>query len=127
MRNSTHCWTCSTRQPRALGRHSIRKLGSLGNFKCLRHRLPAKPTRNDKGRSRHRFLSKFSHGGPRADHHQRAHEGRATTAVLEGATLGRRPVTVDVAKAHKMRQEGLGLRPIAKKLGISVNTLQKAL
>lgn len=48
-------------------------------------------------------------------------------AVLEGATLGRRRVTVDVAKAHKMQREGLGLRPIAAKLGISVNTLRAAL
>src|ERR1700732_3801984 len=32
-------------------------------------------------------------------------------AVLEGATLGRRPVTVDVARARKMQKEGLGLRP----------------
>ncbi|HYW40099.1 MAG TPA: recombinase family protein [Terriglobales bacterium] len=48
-------------------------------------------------------------------------------AVLEGATLGRRPVTVDIAKAHKMQREGLGLRPIAAKLGISVNTLRAAL
>lgn len=48
-------------------------------------------------------------------------------AVKEGATLGRRPVRVDVAKAHRMQQEGLGLRPIAAKLGISVNTLRAAL
>jgi DNA invertase Pin-like site-specific DNA recombinase len=48
-------------------------------------------------------------------------------AVLEGAILGRRPVTVDVVEAHKMQREGLGLRPIAAKLGISVNTLRAAL
>src|ERR1035441_1028843 len=48
-------------------------------------------------------------------------------AVKDGATLGRRPVVVDVARAHKMQKEGLGLRPIAARLGISVNTLRGAL
>jgi DNA invertase Pin-like site-specific DNA recombinase len=44
-----------------------------------------------------------------------------------GKTLGRRAVLVDVARARRLQKEGLGLRPIAAKLGISVNTLQKAL
>lgn len=48
-------------------------------------------------------------------------------AVKDGATLGRRAVVVDVVKARKMQREGLGLRPIAAKLGISVNTLRGAL
>ncbi|HXM10408.1 MAG TPA: recombinase family protein [Terriglobales bacterium] len=48
-------------------------------------------------------------------------------AVKQGATLGRRPVKVNVDKAHAMQRDGLGLRPIAKKLGCSVNTLQRAL
>ena len=48
-------------------------------------------------------------------------------AVKEGATLGRRPVRVNIDKARTLQQEGLGLRPIAKKLGCSVNTLQRAL
>ena len=48
-------------------------------------------------------------------------------AVKDGATLGRRPVVVDVAKAHKMQREGMGLRGIAEKLGCSVNTLRGAL
>jgi DNA invertase Pin-like site-specific DNA recombinase len=47
--------------------------------------------------------------------------------VREGRTLGRRAVVVDVARARKMQKDGLGLRPIAAKLGISVNTLRGAL
>jgi DNA invertase Pin-like site-specific DNA recombinase len=41
--------------------------------------------------------------------------------------LGRRPMVVDVARARKLQSEGLGLRPTAKKLRVSVNTLRKAL
>jgi|SRR5208282_1574542 len=48
-------------------------------------------------------------------------------ALKQGATLGRRPVKVNVERARAMQQDGLGLRPIAKKLGCSVNTLQRAL
>jgi DNA invertase Pin-like site-specific DNA recombinase len=48
-------------------------------------------------------------------------------AVKAGKVLGRREVPVDVPRARKMQREGLGLRPIAKKLRISVNTLQRAL
>jgi DNA invertase Pin-like site-specific DNA recombinase len=48
-------------------------------------------------------------------------------AVKEGKTLGRRAVAVDVAKARKMQREGLALRPIAKRMKISVNTLRHAL
>jgi DNA invertase Pin-like site-specific DNA recombinase len=48
-------------------------------------------------------------------------------AVRQGKTLGRRAVVVDVPRARKMQRDGLGLRPIAKKMGISVNTLQNAL
>jgi DNA invertase Pin-like site-specific DNA recombinase len=48
-------------------------------------------------------------------------------AVRAGKTLGRRPVTVDVSRARMLQREGLGLRPIAKKLRVSVNTLQNAL
>jgi DNA invertase Pin-like site-specific DNA recombinase len=48
-------------------------------------------------------------------------------AVKDGATLGRRKTKVDVALAHKLQNQGLGLRPIAAKLGISVNTLRLAL
>ena len=44
-----------------------------------------------------------------------------------GKVLGRRPVRVDVAQARKMQREGQGLRPIAAKLGIAVNTLRGAL
>jgi DNA invertase Pin-like site-specific DNA recombinase len=47
-------------------------------------------------------------------------------AVKDGATLGRRAIKVDVVQARKLMKEG-GLRPTAAKLGISVNTLQKAL
>lgn len=48
-------------------------------------------------------------------------------AVKQGRVLGRRPVKVDVHQARRLQREGLGLRPIAKRLRISVNTLQKAL
>jgi DNA invertase Pin-like site-specific DNA recombinase len=48
-------------------------------------------------------------------------------AVRAGKVLGRREIPVDVVRARKMQREGLGLRPIAKKLKISVNTLQRAL
>ena len=44
-----------------------------------------------------------------------------------GKRLGRRAVQVDVKTAHKLRAEGLGVRGIAKKLGISINTLQRSL
>ena len=43
-----------------------------------------------------------------------------------GKRLGRRVVQVDVKTAHRLRAEGLGVRGIAKKLGISVNTLQRS-
>jgi DNA invertase Pin-like site-specific DNA recombinase len=48
-------------------------------------------------------------------------------AVRAGRRLGRRPVRVDVQQARKLQRDGLGLRPIAKRLKISVNTLQNAL
>jgi DNA invertase Pin-like site-specific DNA recombinase len=48
-------------------------------------------------------------------------------AVKAGRVLGRRPVIVDVMRARKLQAEGLGLRPIAKKLHVSVNTLRGAL
>lgn len=44
-----------------------------------------------------------------------------------GKRLGRRAVEVDVRAAHRLRAEGLGVRGIAKRLGISVNTLQRSL
>jgi ATP-dependent DNA ligase len=44
-----------------------------------------------------------------------------------GKRLGRRAVQVDVNCARKLQADGLGLRGIAKKLGISVNTVQRAL
>jgi DNA invertase Pin-like site-specific DNA recombinase len=44
-----------------------------------------------------------------------------------GKRLGRRAVQVDVKTAHRLRAEGLGVRGVAKKLGISVNTLQRSL
>jgi len=48
-------------------------------------------------------------------------------AVKAGKTLGRRAVAVDVAQAHRLQGEGMGLRPIAKQLHVSVNTLARAL
>jgi DNA invertase Pin-like site-specific DNA recombinase len=47
-------------------------------------------------------------------------------AKRAGRKLGRRAVEVDLAKVERLRGDGLGLRAIAAKLGISVNTLQKA-
>ena len=44
-----------------------------------------------------------------------------------GKRLGRMAVQVDLKTAHKLRSEGIGLRGIAQKLGISVNTLQRSL
>jgi len=44
-------------------------------------------------------------------------------AVKAGKKLGRRAVAVDMARARQLQTEGLGLRPIARKLGCSVNTL----
>jgi len=48
-------------------------------------------------------------------------------AVKAGKLLGRRPVAVDVNEARRLQKEGLGLRPIAARLGIAVNTLRGAL
>jgi len=48
-------------------------------------------------------------------------------AVRQGKTLGRPEVRVNLQRVQQMQKEGLGLRPIAKKLGCSVNTVQKAL
>jgi DNA invertase Pin-like site-specific DNA recombinase len=48
-------------------------------------------------------------------------------AVKAGKTLGRRAVLVDVMRARNLQRDGLGLRPIAKKLKVSVNTLARAL
>lgn len=44
-----------------------------------------------------------------------------------GKVLGRRPVTVNLVQARALRREGLALRPIAKRMKISVNTLRAAL
>jgi DNA invertase Pin-like site-specific DNA recombinase len=48
-------------------------------------------------------------------------------AVKDGAVLGRRRTKVDVVAARKLQDQGLGLRGVAAKLGISVNTLRYAL
>lgn len=47
-------------------------------------------------------------------------------AKRTGRTLGRRAVEVDLTKVERYKAEALGLRAIATKLRISVNTLQKA-
>ena len=47
-------------------------------------------------------------------------------AKRAGRKLGRNAVEVDLVKVEGYKAEGLGLRAIAAKLGISVNTLQKA-
>lgn len=48
-------------------------------------------------------------------------------AVKAGKVLGRRAVLVDVKRAREMQEDGLGLRRIARKLKVSVNTLSRAL
>lgn len=48
-------------------------------------------------------------------------------AVKAGKRLGRRAVVVDIARARELQRDGLGLRPIAKRLKVSVNTLTRAL
>jgi len=48
-------------------------------------------------------------------------------AKAKGKRLGRAPAVVDLGAAHKLRAVGLGLRGTAKQMGISVNTLRKAL
>jgi DNA invertase Pin-like site-specific DNA recombinase len=40
--------------------------------------------------------------------------------------LGRRAVEVDLARVERLRAEGFGSRVIAERVGVSVNTLQKA-
>ncbi len=47
-------------------------------------------------------------------------------AKRAGRKLGRRAVEVDLAKVDRLRAEGFGLRVIAERVGVSVNTLQKA-
>jgi putative DNA-invertase from lambdoid prophage Rac len=47
-------------------------------------------------------------------------------AKRAGRKLGRRAVEVDLARVERLRAEGFGLRVIAKRVGVSVNTLQKA-
>jgi DNA invertase Pin-like site-specific DNA recombinase len=48
-------------------------------------------------------------------------------AKRSGKKLGRRAVRVNMAEVKRLQGQGLGLRPIAKKLGCAVATLQKAL
>jgi DNA invertase Pin-like site-specific DNA recombinase len=48
-------------------------------------------------------------------------------AKRAGKQLGRRAVHVDLKAARKLQNEGFGVRRVAAKLNISVNTLQKAL
>jgi DNA invertase Pin-like site-specific DNA recombinase len=47
-------------------------------------------------------------------------------AKRAGRKLGRRAVEVDLTRVERLKADGLGLRAIAAKLGISVGTLQKA-
>jgi DNA invertase Pin-like site-specific DNA recombinase len=47
-------------------------------------------------------------------------------AKRAGRKLGRRAVEVDLASVERLRAEGFGLRVIAERVGVSVNTLQKA-
>jgi DNA invertase Pin-like site-specific DNA recombinase len=48
-------------------------------------------------------------------------------AKRAGKKLGRRAVSVDVAAVQRLRAAGHGLRLVAKEMGFSVNTIQKAL
>jgi DNA invertase Pin-like site-specific DNA recombinase len=47
-------------------------------------------------------------------------------AKRAGRKLGRKAVDVDLKKVERYKVEGLGLRAIATRMGISVNTLRKA-
>jgi putative DNA-invertase from lambdoid prophage Rac len=47
-------------------------------------------------------------------------------AKRAGRKLGRRALEVDLVKVERLRAEGFGLRVIAERVGVSVNTLQKA-
>jgi DNA invertase Pin-like site-specific DNA recombinase len=47
--------------------------------------------------------------------------------VREGRKLGRRPVNLDVDRIRALQAQGIGLRGIAAKLGVAVNTIQKNL
>jgi DNA invertase Pin-like site-specific DNA recombinase len=63
--------------------------------------------------------------------HERITLSECTKSALQrakraGRTLGRGAVEVDLARVERYRADGLGLRAIAAKLEISVNTLQKA-
>ena len=54
-----------------------------------------------------------------------------TKAALQRARraerkLGRKAVEVDMGKVNRLRAETFGLRVVAQRLGVSVNTLQKA-
>jgi putative DNA-invertase from lambdoid prophage Rac len=53
-------------------------------------------------------------------------KARLQRAKRAGRKLGRRAVEVDLAKVERYRADGLGLRAIATKLGICINTLQRA-
>jgi DNA invertase Pin-like site-specific DNA recombinase len=43
-----------------------------------------------------------------------------------GKKVGRPVVSIDLAKVEKLRREGLGLRKIAERLGVCVNSVQRA-
>jgi DNA invertase Pin-like site-specific DNA recombinase len=43
-----------------------------------------------------------------------------------GKKVGRPVVSVDLAKVEKLRHEGLGLRAIAHRMGVGVNSIQRA-
>jgi DNA invertase Pin-like site-specific DNA recombinase len=47
-------------------------------------------------------------------------------AVKKGKKLGRRPVPVDIAEVRRLQAQGIGLRGIAKKLGVAISTVQRA-
>lgn len=57
---------------------------------------------------------------------ERTREGVAQ-ARREGTQLGRPRVIVDLARGCELRAGGLGLREIARKLGVGVGTLHRAL
>jgi DNA invertase Pin-like site-specific DNA recombinase len=63
----------------------------------------------------------------RAHHAVRKNRGGLQRARRAGKRLGRRAVQVDVKTAHRLRAERMGLRGVARRLGVSVNTLQRSL
>ncbi len=47
-------------------------------------------------------------------------------AKKEGVQIGRKPIDVDLDEVLRLQEQGFGLRAIAEKMGVAVNTIQRA-